>query len=114
MNASNQKLEDELKNAVDTSKVKLKWNQDSKGYFTIKPFFSKNKIFVRHYDSKNNITKTFSGVNTSQMIQAIVEKGLVSRLEHASYLGKEIEKAIIALKNNLKYIQDDELKIKKW
>ncbi|MHA1471150.1 MAG: DUF4346 domain-containing protein, partial [Candidatus Asgardarchaeia archaeon] len=32
---------------------------------------------------------------------------------HAAYLGKEIEKAIIALKNNLNYIQDKELNLEK-
>ncbi|MEA3346473.1 MAG: DUF4346 domain-containing protein [Candidatus Auribacterota bacterium] len=34
---------------------------------------------------------------------------MVSRLDHAAYLGKEIEKAIIALKNELLYVQDKEL-----
>ena len=104
--------ERELNNTIDTSNIMVKWNPDPKGYFTIKPFFSKKKVFVRYYDSKDNLKYTFSGVNTPQIIQSIIDKKLVSRFDHAAYLGKEIEKAIIALKNKLNYIQDRELQLK--
>lgn len=91
----------------------MEWTQDPKGYFTIKPFFSRNKVFVRYYDSEGNLKYTFAGVTTPQILQEIIKRGLISRLDHAAYLGKEIEKAIIALKNNLDYVQDEELLIKK-
>jgi tetrahydromethanopterin S-methyltransferase subunit A len=102
-------LTKELDNAIDTSDVKLKWTPDPRGYFTIKPFPSRNRVFVRHYDSNNNLKKTFAGITTLQIIQRIIDKSLISRLDHAAYLGKEIEKAIIALKNDLDYVQDEEL-----
>ena len=108
----NEKLKKELNNAIDTSDIMLKWNPDPKGYFTIKPFLSQKKVFVRYYDSKNTLKYTFAGINTSQIIQSIIERKLISRLDHAAYLGKEIEKAIIALKNKLNYIQDRELQLK--
>ena len=90
----------------------LKWNPDPKGYFTIKPFFSQKKVFVRYYDQKDTLRHTFAGIKTLQIIQPIIERKLISRLDHASYLGKEIEKAVIALKNNLDYVQDEELQLK--
>ena len=102
----------ELNNTIDTSNIILKWNPDPKGYFTIKPIPPKGKVFVRYYNSKNTLKYTFSGVTTLQIVQPIIERKLISRLNHAVYIGKEIEKAIIALKNNLNYIQDQELKIK--
>ena len=104
--------EEELDKAIDTSDVVLKWNPDPKGFFTIKPFYSRGKVFVRYYNSKHILKHTFSGVNTSQITQAIIERKLISRLDHAAYLGKEIEKAIIALKNKLNYVQDEELQLK--
>lgn len=107
------KLTKELENAIDASDVKVKWVPDPKGYFTIKIFPSRNRVFVRYYDSKNNLKYTFAGVSTPQIIQKIVEKGLISRLDHAAYLGKETEKAIIALKNDLPYVQDKELSLTK-
>ncbi len=102
-------LKKELDDAIDTSGIALNWNPDPKGYFTIKPIFSRKKVFVRHYNSKNVLEQTFAGTNTSQMVQSIIKRKLVSRLDHAAYLGKETEKAIIALKNKLKYVQGDEL-----
>ena len=109
---SNEKLKKELNNAIDSSSIMLKWNPDLKGYFTIKPFLSQKKVFVRYYDSKNTLKYTFAGINSSQIIQSIIERKLISRLDHAAYLGKEIEKAMIALKNKLNYIQDRELQLK--
>jgi tetrahydromethanopterin S-methyltransferase subunit A len=104
--------EEEKRDAMDTTDVLLDWNPDPKGYFTIKPIFSQKKVFVRYYDTGDNLKHTFSGVNTSQIIQEIIKRKLVSRLDHAAYLGKEIEKAVIALKNKLEYVQDKELKLK--
>ncbi len=101
----------ELHNTIDTFSVILKWNPDTKGYFTIKSFFSKERVFVRFYDSKNALKYTFTGITTSQIIQEIIERKLISRLDHVAYLGKEIEKAIIALKNKLNYVQDKELQL---
>ncbi len=105
-------LTKELDNAIDTTNVKVKWTPDPRGYFTIKPFPSRNKVFVRYYDSEGNLKYTFAGVTTPQIVQEIIERGLISRLDHAAYLGKEVEKAIIALKNNLSYVQDEELQMK--
>jgi tetrahydromethanopterin S-methyltransferase subunit A len=106
------KLEEELKKAIDTSNIKVKWVEDPMGYFTIKPFFSNGRVYVRYYHD-NKLAHTFSGINTAQMMQEIIERNLVSRMDHAAYLGKEIEKAIIALKNDLLYVQDKELSLKK-
>ena len=101
----------EFDNTIDTSNIILRWNPDPKGYFTIKPFFSQKKVFVRYYDSRNNLRYTFTGITTLQIIQSIIKRKLISRLDHAAYLGKEIEKAIIALKNKINYVQDKELQL---
>ena len=105
-------LKKELDNAIDTSGTVLKWNPDPKGYFTIKPISSQKKVFVRHYNSKDVLEQTFAGTSTPEIVQVIIQRKLISRLDHAAYLGKEIEKAIIALKNKLKYVQGDELHLK--
>ena len=34
---------------------------------------------------------------------------LVSRFDHAAYLGRELQKAEVALKNRLEYTQDEEI-----
>ena len=46
------------------------------------------------------------GKTAEQVYDQIVEKGLVSRLDHAAYLGSELAKAEIALRTGKEYIQD--------
>lgn len=106
------KLDKELRKAVQTHKIKIKWDPDPKGYFTIKPFFSKKKIFVRFYNYRHKLKHTFSGISTMQIIHEFVRRKLLSRLDHAAYLGKEIEKAMLALKYRLNYVQDEDLDLK--
>lgn len=105
-------LHKELEAAIDTAKAKPKWIMDPLGYFTIKPFPERGKVFVRYYDAKHNKKHTFSGTSTTHIVHEIVKRELISRLDHAAYLGKEIEKAIIALNNKLDYVQDSPLTIK--
>ena len=112
MKENKKKLKKEFNNAIDTSNIILKWNPDPKGFFTIKPIFSQKKVFVRYYDSKHILKHTFTGIGISQIMQSIIERKLISRLDHAAYLGKEIEKAIIALKGDLNYTQDEDLELK--
>ena len=43
------------------------------------------------------------------MCRAVLENGLVGETSHALYLGREVQKAEIALRLGLKYEQDREL-----
>ena len=49
------------------------------------------------------------GKTAESVYAKIVEMGLVSRLDHAAYLGSELAKAEIALRTGKEYIQDKEL-----
>lgn len=98
---------------------------DSKGFFVILLDRENEKIIVEHYQAEWNIeamkkysgdwracmksqklNKIITGKDASEICHTIVREGLVSRLEHAAYLGREIQKAEDALKNNLPYEQE--------
>ncbi len=49
------------------------------------------------------------GRTAREILQTAIDLGLVSRLDHAAYLGRELEKAEIALKLGRCYMQDEEL-----
>jgi len=49
------------------------------------------------------------GPDAESLCGALLEWGLVSRLEHAAYLGRELEKAELALHKGLDYVQDEPL-----
>ena len=87
---------------------------DNKGFFVIIVDHEKKKIVVEHYNyvKDKNLIKTgkinevVEGANAEELCKKIIKKGLLSRLDHASYLGRELQKAEHALKNNLEYTQE--------
>ncbi len=62
------------------------------------------KIIVRNIIDKND---PIAGSTARDILDTIIERGLISRLDHAAYLGRELMKAEIALKFKRSYSQDD-------
>lgn len=86
---------------------------DKKGFFVI--YLKNGKIVTEHYlniskgtplkvdTGKLNLIVT--GTDSLSIGQTIIREGLISRIDHSLYLGRELMKAEIALKNNLIYEQ---------
>jgi len=85
------------------------WTEDPKGYFLIKVNKEKKLIEVGFCKDNNEIEIVIKGKIPQEIYMTAVKKNLFSRYEHSAYLGKELEKAYLALKHNLKYVQDEEL-----
>jgi tetrahydromethanopterin S-methyltransferase subunit A len=95
-----------IKAAYDSKK---EWSMDPKGFFTIKPFHEEGIIRVRYYDAKHKLIYLIEGGSAEEIYNTIIREGLVSLMAHAAYLGSELQKAEIAMKFNLPYVQDDSL-----
>ncbi|ADI74402.1 dihydropteroate synthase-related protein [Methanohalobium evestigatum Z-7303] len=82
------------------------WQLDPVGCFRIKIAtnlnYSERCIVVEH--EKTCIV----GKTANEILDTILDMELVSTLEHAGYLGRELKKAELALKFNRSYSQDDE------
>lgn len=86
-----------------------KWHLDTAGCFKIeltddeihKGRLHHGKIIARN----NNIS--IAGSTAKDILDTIIERGLISRIDHAAYLGRELMKAEIALKFKRSYSQDD-------
>ena len=104
---------------------------DPNGYFIIKVDFVENKIILEHYlnninddgyaldpetnepikcDSQNKrvSNEVFEGISAKQLGILITEErnDLITRFDHALYLGRELQKAEECLYKKLPYIQD--------
>ena len=104
---------------------------DPKGYFIIKVDLHKRKIILEHYlnkineegyaiDPKTNepikctskemksFNEVFTGISAKEIGIAITEKrnDLISRFDHALYLGRELQKAEECLYKKFPYVQD--------
>ena len=88
------------------------WKQDPKGYFLIKPHYKDKTIHVGYCTSNNVLKYEIIGKKAQDICHVIAEMGLISLFEHASYLGKELEKAELAIKYKLKYVQDKDIEFK--
>ena len=74
---------------------------DPAGCFRI--FLAGGKIVAR------NRRVTVAGDSARDLLNTLIEKGYVSRLDHAGYLGRELEKAQTALLLKRSYCQDEPL-----
>jgi tetrahydromethanopterin S-methyltransferase subunit A len=87
------------------------WKMDKKGYFLIRINRRKKIIELGHCKKDNVIEVVVQGKTPQAVYFNACKMKLLSRLDHAAYLGKELEKAYLALKYRLDYVQDEELKI---
>jgi thymidylate synthase len=82
----------------------MPFEQDRLGYFTIS--VKKDEILVEHNLADGRKSGfVFSGKSSSDLYRRILHENLVSRLDHASYLGMELFRAEELLRNAKEYIQ---------
>ena len=102
-------------------KKSVDFGLDPKGFFTVRVDARGGGIVVEHYKNvyktvngrrtvvSGRINKEFKGDDAQKLYRHILAFNLVSRQDHAAYLGYELAKAEIALKNKLEYEQDEPL-----
>lgn len=80
-----------------------KFVQDPCGSFKI--IVEDSMIMAVHYKNMEPDI-SITGKTSKEIYDTIIKQGLVSRLEHATYLGAELQKAEIAAKLGKNYVQD--------
>lgn len=87
---------------------------DGKSYFLIRLDRGNKNIEVGFCKEKNKVALKVVGKKPVDIYQTMINKEkLPIRKDHAAYLGRELQKAYTALKNNLEYMQDEELNLNK-
>ena len=84
----------------------LDWQEDPLGYFLIRIEPEKKIIEVAFVTPDHTIRKVITGQYAIEIYYTIIKRKLVTRYEHAAYLGKELYKAEMALRYGKKYKQD--------
>lgn len=96
-------LFEEIQVPVVEGKIDPKFVQDPAGSFKI--MVKEGVITAVHYQNMRPEI-AITGKTAKQIYDEILKRGLVSRMEHAVYLGSELEKAEIASKLGKNYVQD--------
>lgn len=79
---------------------------DKAGYFVIIPRPEDKRLIVEHYDYQDRLQHVFEGEDARSLCAAIIELGLVTQLDHAAYLGRELMRAELCLRLGLPFVQD--------
>ncbi|MBM2809747.1 MAG: Tetrahydromethanopterin S-methyltransferase, subunit [Chloroflexi bacterium] len=82
---------------------------DPMGFFVVLVDRDGKQIVVEHYTPDGAVAHRIAGADAESLCVALEEWGLISRLDHASYMGRELTKAEFALRNDLQYRQDESL-----
>ena len=86
------------------------FKSDRAGWFKIEVDRERGLMAAIHFpyrDKKPDIA--VRGRCAREVYQTIIRMGLVSKLDHAAYLGKELEKAEMAILLGRSYVQDEDL-----
>ncbi|MBD3313623.1 hypothetical protein GF345_04230 [Candidatus Woesearchaeota archaeon] len=98
-------VEEMLKN---NRKFEPEYN-DPRGIFTVE--VKGGKIIVNHHDPNNHkVIDMWDGTTARELREKISHSNMINT-GHAMYLGEQIQKAEIALKKDLEFEQDKEIKI---
>ena len=111
------KINNNIKEIIPAKYDKIKdWVIDPKGYFLIKIDKENNLIRVGYCLFKNlgnnsihNMIAEINGITALEIVNTLIVKNYISSLQHAADMGIELNKAELALKYNLNYIQDKDL-----
>ena len=126
---SSQSFDEKIK--IDNNLSNRYIDLDPNGYFIIKVDLEENKIILEHFLNKINedgyaldpetneqikcnsqnkrvCNEVFEGISAKQLGILITEErnDLITRFDHALYLGRELQKAEECLYKKLPYIQD--------
>ena len=113
------RIDKKIEKRITAKYDKIKdWVMDPKGYFIIGLDKEKNLLRVGYCkftklgeNPVNDMVAVISGRTAIEIVNTLIREKYISSLQHAADMGIELCKAEIAMKNNLKYIQDKDLNL---
>ncbi|MBI5723909.1 MAG: DUF4346 domain-containing protein [Planctomycetes bacterium] len=86
--------------------IPAKMTPDPAGYFVIYADRQKRRLNMEHYANEGVLDTVIEGRSAAEVYLPAIDKGLVSRLDHAAYLGRELARAERSLASGEPYVQD--------
>ena len=79
---------------------------DPAGYFVIFPDSARRMLSLEHYANNGVLTTIIEGRCAAELYMTAIDRKLISRLDHAAYLGRELARAECAMTSGAPYVQD--------
>ena len=79
---------------------------DPAGYLVIYADQRRRRLILEHYRTDGLLDAVIEGATAAEVCAPAIEGQMVSRLDHAAYLGRELARAEQALRTGEAYAQD--------
>lgn len=79
---------------------------DAGGYFVVYPDHRVKRLALEHYKNSGVLDIVLEGDSAAALYMTAIQRGLVTRLDHAAYLGRELARAERSLETGEAYVQD--------
>jgi tetrahydromethanopterin S-methyltransferase subunit A len=104
-----ERIEERFREEVLHGRKEEGFAPDPAGFLVVHVDHKRGGIIVEHYDYKRQVKHKITGDDAESLCDTLLEKGLITRLDHATYVGRELAKAEAALKHGMRYSQDRSL-----
>ena len=113
------KINKKIEKKINAKYHKIKdWVMDPSGYFLIAIDKEKNLLRVGYCkfkklgnDPMDDMVAEISGKTAIEIVNTLIREKYISSMQHSADMGIELCKAELALKYNLDYVQDKDLKL---
>lgn len=79
---------------------------DPAGFFVVYPDAPRRRLALEHYSTAGVLDCVLEGVAPAALYATAIARKLISRLDHAAYLGRELARAERSLRTGEPYVQD--------
>jgi tetrahydromethanopterin S-methyltransferase subunit A len=79
---------------------------DPAGFFIVYPDAPRRRLIVEHYTNAAVLDCVLEAATPSALYATAIERKLITRLDHAAYLGRELARAQRAMESAEPYVQD--------
>lgn len=79
---------------------------DKAGYFVVYPDCRNRRLIVEHYTNQGVLNCVLEGISPSALYSEVIQRQLLTRLDHAAYLGRELARAEQSLLIGTPFVQD--------
>lgn len=88
-----------------TARNEVSFQFDKAGFLIISLKPETGQILVEHFNNSGEPTSVIEGSDPAVICAELIQRGFVSQLDHAAYLGRELERAKLSMELGLTFVQ---------
>jgi len=104
-----ERVEKRFREELVHGKKKEGFIPDPAGFVVVHVDHKMGRVIVEHYNYKRQVKYKIVGDDAESLCDTLLGRKLITRLDHAAYVGRELAKAEAGLRHGMRYTQDKSL-----